>query len=114
MLRLAVSHMGRLSTRPIVEPTLIRALNRQFSSFTLLKPQGISRSPVVGSRSTTAMSRVSVSQSIAVRYATYGQEYNPSTLVRKRRFGFLKRLKTLGGRKILFRRMLKGRRRLTH
>eukprot|EP00842_Homolaphlyctis_polyrhiza_P000276 jgi/Hompol1/1249/HPOL_001765-RA len=52
--------------------------------------------------------------SMQVRHATYGQEYNPSTLIRKRRFGFLRRLRTLGGRKILKRRMLKGRKWLSH
>ena len=49
----------------------------------------------------------------SVRAATYGAEYQPSMIKRKRMFGFIKRLKTLNGRKILLRRMLKGRLRLS-
>ncbi|ORY52069.1 hypothetical protein BCR33DRAFT_712270 [Rhizoclosmatium globosum] len=47
------------------------------------------------------------------RNATYGQEYQPSVLKRKRKFGFLKRVNTVGGRKTLARRMMKGRKRLS-
>ncbi|KAI8837031.1 ribosomal protein L34-domain-containing protein [Chytridium lagenaria] len=43
------------------------------------------------------------------RFGSYGAEYQPSMLKRKRTYGFLRRLRTLGGRKILARRMLKGR-----
>eukprot|EP00250_Pteridium_aquilinum_P014747 c22175_g1_i1 orf=446-1096(-) len=39
--------------------------------------------------------------------------FNPSTIVRKRRHGFLARKATVGGRRILARRFLKGRRRLS-
>ena len=45
--------------------------------------------------------------------AQYGSEYQPSVLKRKRMFGFLRRLRTVGGRKILKRRMLKGRKNLS-
>ncbi|KAI8805992.1 ribosomal protein [Cladochytrium replicatum] len=48
------------------------------------------------------------------RSVTFGREYQPSNLRRKRRYGFLARLKTLNGRKILKRRILKGRKYLTH
>ena len=51
---------------------------------------------------------------ISVRFVTYGREYQPNTLKRKRSFGFLARLKSKTGRKILLRRMLKGRKYLTH
>ncbi|KAI9100675.1 39S ribosomal protein L34, mitochondrial precursor [Phlyctochytrium arcticum] len=47
------------------------------------------------------------------RFVTYGNEYQPSNLKRKRRHGFLKRTKTLAGRKILKRRMMKGRKYLS-
>ncbi|KAF2499737.1 hypothetical protein BU16DRAFT_558043 [Lophium mytilinum] len=40
--------------------------------------------------------------------------FSPSHRVRKRRHGFLARLRTRGGRKILMRRKLKGRQALTH
>ncbi|KAF2810092.1 uncharacterized protein BDZ99DRAFT_416215 [Mytilinidion resinicola] len=40
--------------------------------------------------------------------------FSPSHRVRKRRHGFLARLRSRGGRKILMRRKLKGRQALTH
>ncbi|ODV67301.1 hypothetical protein HYPBUDRAFT_153148 [Hyphopichia burtonii NRRL Y-1933] len=40
--------------------------------------------------------------------------YQPSTLRRKRKFGFLARLRTKGGRKVLARRKAKGRWYLSH
>ncbi|KAF9979159.1 39S ribosomal protein L34, mitochondrial [Actinomortierella ambigua] len=49
-----------------------------------------------------------------VRFVTYGREYQPSQRVRKRRHGFLARLKSRGGRKVLLRRMEKGRKSLSH
>ncbi|KAG0227505.1 hypothetical protein BGW42_007393 [Actinomortierella wolfii] len=49
-----------------------------------------------------------------VRFVTYGREYQPSQRVRKRRHGFLARLKSRGGRKVLQRRMEKGRKSLSH
>lgn len=47
-----------------------------------------------------------------IRWTTYGQEYQPSTRRRKRKFGYLARLWSVGGRKVLHRRILKGRLRL--
>lgn len=49
-----------------------------------------------------------------VRFRTYGSEYQPSQRVRKRRHGFLARLKSRGGRKTLLRRRLGGRKKLSH
>mgnify|MGYP000942053052 CR=1 FL=1 len=58
-----------------------------------------------------------VNQSIVLlesrRFKTSGTEYQPSNLRRKRKHGFLKRLKTHSGRLILKRRMLKGRKKLS-
>jgi large subunit ribosomal protein L34 len=51
---------------------------------------------------------------LTIRSVTYGQEYQPSNLKKKRKFGFLQRLKTWGGRNILKRRMLKGRKYLSY
>ena len=49
-----------------------------------------------------------------VRTVTYGSEYQPSQRVRKRRHGFLARIRSRGGRKVLIRRRMKGRRFLSH
>ncbi|KAI8872234.1 hypothetical protein GQ42DRAFT_161454 [Ramicandelaber brevisporus] len=51
---------------------------------------------------------------MSVRWRTRGTEYQPSNLKRKRRHGFLRRLRSASGRKILIRRKLKGRRFLSH
>lgn len=48
------------------------------------------------------------------RFKTRGNTYQPSTLKRKRTFGFLARLRDKNGRKILTRRKAKGRWFLTH
>ncbi|ANZ74039.1 BA75_00505T0 [Komagataella pastoris] len=43
-----------------------------------------------------------------------GNTYQPSTLKRKRRLGFLARMRSLSGRKVIRRRQLKGRWYLSH
>ncbi|GBL49504.1 hypothetical protein CJI97_001298 [Candidozyma auris] len=55
-----------------------------------------------------------LSNLIQRRFKSRGNTYQPSTLKRKRNFGFLARLRTRGGRKILERRRAKGRWYLTH
>ncbi|OBA21050.1 hypothetical protein METBIDRAFT_78139 [Metschnikowia bicuspidata var. bicuspidata NRRL YB-4993] len=55
-----------------------------------------------------------ISSLIQKRFKSRGNTYQPSTLKRKRTFGFLARLKSRNGRKILARRKAKGRWYLTH
>ena len=52
--------------------------------------------------------------SIQTRGAKYGMEYQPNNLQRKRKHGYLKRMRTHAGRKILERRRMKGRKWLSH
>ena len=49
-----------------------------------------------------------------VRFTTYGSEYQPSQRKRKRKHGFLARLRSRTGRKILIRRRAKGKVFLSH
>ncbi|TRM69640.1 ribosomal protein L34-domain-containing protein [Schizophyllum amplum] len=49
-----------------------------------------------------------------LRFRTFGTEYQPSQRVRKRRHGFLSRLRTKNGRRILRLRLKKGRKSLSH
>jgi len=53
-------------------------------------------------------------QQMQVRFTVRGTEYQPSQRKRKRRHGFLARLRSVGGRKILKRRALKGRKNMSH
>lgn len=49
-----------------------------------------------------------------IRFTTYGSEYQPSQRKRKRKHGFLARLRSRTGRKILIRRRAKGKVALSH
>jgi len=77
-----------------------------FSSFELLNSQNLT-SQIIPSQTTKIFGT-------QVRFRTYGREYQPSNIVRKRRHGFLARLRSKSGRKILARRRMKGRKYLSH
>lgn len=49
-----------------------------------------------------------------VRFVTYGQEFQPSRRRQKRKHGYLLRKSTPSGRKIIARRIAKGRTSLSH
>ncbi|SAM63853.1 related to 50S ribosomal protein L34 [Ustilago bromivora] len=49
-----------------------------------------------------------------VRTVTYGSEYQPSQRIRKRRHGFLARIKTKNGKKTITRRRFRGKAKLSH
>ena len=57
---------------------------------------------------------VNLLELIQIRGAKYGMEYQPNNLKRKRKHGYLKRIRTPSGRKILERRKAKGRKWLSH
>lgn len=65
-------------------------------------------------RQSPLLSLLLPSSATQIRTTTYGQEYQPSQRIRKRRHGFLARRKSRGGLKVLIRRRMKGRRFLSH
>lgn len=61
-----------------------------------------------------AVSGLFVQQRFGTRGGNRGNTYQPNTLKRKRRLGFLARMKSISGRQIVKRRFEKGRWFLTH
>ncbi|KAI9204633.1 ribosomal protein L34-domain-containing protein [Polychytrium aggregatum] len=77
-------------------------------------PLGIGLVPTPSTALSRVFAPVASPLTLQTRSITYGNTFQPSTLKKKRRYGFLKRLRTYGGRMILKRRMVKGRWKLTH
>ncbi|RIA96012.1 ribosomal protein L34-domain-containing protein [Glomus cerebriforme] len=101
---------------------MLSSLTRTFCPITLriqqiFPPNGFSSIGLLNSQN--LISQIIPSQTThifgtQVRFRTYGREYQPSNLVRKRRHGFLARLRSKTGKKILARRRMKGRKYLSH
>ena len=104
------------SLRLILKRQFSNILRPQILNFSMLsKPWHSSSLTRTGSPWTDTMKLLKTPQTISqVRFKTRGNTYQPSTLKRKRTFGFLARLRTRNGKKILNRRKAKGRWYLTH
>ncbi|KAL5379095.1 hypothetical protein DPSP01_008727 [Paraphaeosphaeria sporulosa] len=91
-------------------------LQNPATGFTLPTP-GSATSPAIPSAEALDLaSKISAHPAIGSMQIRCGPRdtYNPSHLVRKRRHGFLSRIRTKKGRKLLMRRLKKGRWNLSH
>ncbi|KAL7842555.1 hypothetical protein SRHO_G00242440 [Serrasalmus rhombeus] len=81
-----------------------------FSSWALFSGQRTTASKTTGVR----ISPLPSWQYQQVRTGKRGTEYQPKNIKRKRTHGWIKRISTQSGIEVILRRMLKGRRSLTH
>ncbi|CBQ70963.1 related to 50S ribosomal protein L34 [Sporisorium reilianum SRZ2] len=117
LLRLATSPIA--STSYAAAPLLTRTLPTRTPSplrSTLPAPPSL-----LSSSSSTILSLLSAPKTAAAvavaqqtRSVSYGSEYQPSQRIRKRRHGFLARIKTKNGRKTIMRRRFRGKAKLSH
>ncbi|PYH47442.1 mitochondrial 54S ribosomal protein bL34m [Aspergillus saccharolyticus JOP 1030-1] len=87
----------------------LRAQQQRFQSSLLSSTTASSFLPSTSPSSTTALLQQSRSFSASACLLGKRNTYNPSRRVQKRRHGFLARIRTRGGRKIIQRRRARGR-----
>ncbi|KAL5451145.1 hypothetical protein PMIN07_002589 [Paraphaeosphaeria minitans] len=91
-------------------------LPAQSTGFTLPTPGSVTSPAIFSAETLDLASKISVHPAMGSMQIRCGPRdtYNPSHLVRKRRHGFLSRIRTKKGRKLLMRRLKKGRWNLSH
>jgi len=117
MPRIAQSLLGLLANPPrlhfgtVIAQSLLRPSTSSFSFRPFLHPL---RFPSLQLNPSSPSILGSFSPLGQMRFAQRGMEYQPSQRKRKRKHGFLARKRSLDGRKILLRRLAKGRKYLSH
>ncbi|KAF1971366.1 hypothetical protein BU23DRAFT_590600 [Bimuria novae-zelandiae CBS 107.79] len=114
--------IARPSTAPRLTPStrsisLLAPRRPILSSTSTLPVPGSTISPAIPSSDALNLaSKISAHPALGSMQIRCGPRdtYNPSHLVRKRRHGFLSRIRTKKGRKLLMRRLKKGRWNLSH
>ncbi|KAK3197186.1 hypothetical protein GRF29_1536g946864 [Pseudopithomyces chartarum] len=86
------------------------------TSFTMPVPGSVTSPAIPSAETLDLASKISAHPAMGSMQIRCGPRdtYNPSHLVRKRRHGFLSRIRTKKGRKLLMRRLKKGRWNLSH